>query len=173
VEIGFENRSHAISDVHVEDVDMIHVERGAAISIHNGDSGVVEDVSYDNIRVEDAHRKLIDFAVLYAPYGPDKPASRELIDQRIDRGGTWDALLCYLPSEKAALTGRRGHIRNITVKNLQVVAGALPYSVMAGFDPEHAVENVVIEGLIYQGRAISDPASAKLVTDFATGIVIR
>jgi hypothetical protein len=173
VEIGFENRSHGISDVHVEDVDMIHVERGAAISIHDGDSGVVENVSYDNIRVEDAHRKLIDFAVLYAPYGPDKPSSKDEINQRTDRGGTWDALLCSLPSEKAALAGRRGHIRNITVKNLQVVAGALPYSVVAGFDAGHGVENVVIEGLSYEGRSLSDAASAKLVTDYATGIVIR
>jgi hypothetical protein len=173
VEIGFENRSHAISDVHVKDVDMIHVERGAAISIHVGDSGVVENVSYDNIRVEDAHRKLIDFAVLYAPYGPDKPATQAEINRRMDRGGTWDALLCYLPSEKAALASRRGHIRNITVKNLQVVAGAMPYSVLAGFDAEHAVENVVIEGLRYQGRALSDAAGAKLVTDYATGVAIQ
>ena len=173
VEIGFENRSHTISDVHVKDVDMIHLERGAAISIHNGDSGMVENVSYEDIRVEDARRKLIDFAVLYAPYGPDKPASQTEIDRRIDRGGTWDGLLCYLPSEKAALAGQRGHIRNITVKNLQVVAGALPYSVLAGYDAEHAVDNVVIEGLSYQGRAISDQASAKLVKDYATGLVIR
>jgi polygalacturonase len=173
VEIGFENRSHGISDVHVKDVDMIHVERGAAISIHDGDSGVVEDVTYDNIRVEDAHRKLMDFAVLYAPYGPDKPSSKGEIDQRTDRGGTWDALLCYLPNEKAALAGRRGHIRNITVKNLQVVAGSLPYSVVAGFDAGHGVENVLIEGLSYQGRGLGDAASAKLVTDNATGVVIQ
>lgn len=173
VEIGFENRSQAISDVHVEDVDMIHVERGAAISIHNGDSGVIENVSYDNICVEDARRKLIDFAVLYAPYGPDRPLSKDEIEQHLDRGGAWDAALCYLPSEKARLAARRGHIRNITVKNLQVVEGALPYSVMAGFDAGHEVENVVIEGLSYQGRAIQDESSAKLVKDYAAGVVIR
>jgi polygalacturonase len=173
VEIGFENRSHSIGDVHVQDVDMIHVERGAAISIHNGDSGVIENVSYDNIRVEDAHRKLIDFAVLYAPYGPDKPASQAEISRRMDRGGTWDAILCYLPGEKADLASRRGHIRNVTVKNLQVVAGDLPYSVVAGFDAAHGVENVVIDGLSYQGRPIRDEASAKLVKDYATGVAIR
>ena len=173
VEIGFENRSRAISDVHVQDVDVIHVERGAAISIHNGDSGVIENVSYDNIRVEDAHRKLIDFTVLYAPYGPDRPASQNEINARIDRGGTWDASLCYLPGEKAALAGRRGHIRNVTVKNLQVIAGALPYSVLAGYDAGHGVENVVIEGLSYQGHALGDAGSAKLVTDYATGVVIK
>ena len=86
---------------------------------------------------------------------------------------TWDASLCYLPSVRAALASGRGHIRNITVKNLQVVAGSLPYSVMAGFDVEHGVENVAIEGLIYQGRVITDEAEAKLVTDYATGGVIR
>jgi len=35
-----------------------------------------------------------------------------------------------------------------------VVGGALPYSVLAGFDREHSVENVLIEGLQYQGRPI-------------------
>jgi len=173
IEIGFENRSYTISDVHVENVDMIHIERGAAISIHDGDSGVVEGVSYDNIRVEDVRRKLMDFAVLYAPYGPDKPASEAVTKERMDRGGTWDAVLCYLPGEKAALAARRGQIRNVTVKNVQVVAGALPYSVIAGFDAGHGVENVTIEGLSYQGRAITDEAGAKLVTDYATGVVMR
>jgi len=173
VEIGFETRGHAISEVKVEDVDMIHVERGAAISIHNGDSGVVENVSYDNIRVEDAHRKLMDFAVVYAPYGPDKPASGAAIEERKDRGGAWDADLCYLPSEKGELGGRRGHIRKVTVKNLRVVAGELPYSVIAGFDAGHGVEDVAIEGLSYQGRPIRDEASAKLVRDYATRVEIR
>ncbi len=173
VEIGFEIRSHTVSDVHVEDIDMIHVERGAAISIHNGDSGVVENVSYDNIRVEDVHRKLMDFAVVYAPYGPDKPAGQAEISRRMDHGGSWDAVLCYLPSEKATLSSRRGLIRNITVRNLQVVAGDLPYSVIAGYDAEHGVENVTIEGLSYQGRALRDESTAKLVQDYASGIVIQ
>ena len=173
LEIGFENRKHAIHDVHFEDVDMIHVERGAAISIHNGDLGMIENVTYENIRVEDAHRKLIDFAIVYAPYGPDRPNTEAEIRDRMDRGGAWDAVLCCLPGEKTTLASRRGHIRNIAVRNLQVVAGALPYSVIAGFDAEHTIDNVIVEGLSYQGRPIYDASSGKIVKEYANGVVIR
>ena len=156
LEIGFETRNRPIHDIRFEDIDLIHVERGSAISIHNGDAAVVEDVVFDNIRVEDARRKLIDFAVVYAQYGADRPASDEENARRLDRGGTWDGMLTYSPSEKPERAKFRGHIRNIRVSNLHVVDGALPYSALAGFDEGHAVENVVIDGLQYLGRPILD-----------------
>src|SRR5271157_1032684 len=173
LEIGFENRAHAIHDVRFEDIDLIHVEHGAAMSIHDGDSGTIENITYENIRVEDARRRLVDFAIVYAPYGTDRPATDAEVRDRMDRGGAWDAILCYLPDEKAALISRRGHIRNVVVRNLRVVAGAMPYSVVAGFDTEHSVDNVVLEGLSYQGIPIRDAASSKLVTEYASGLVLR
>jgi hypothetical protein len=154
LEIGFETRNRPIHGVRFEDVDIIHVERGSAISIHNGDAATVEDVDFKDIRVEDAHRKLIDFAVVYAQYGADRPATGEENSRRLDRGGAWDGLLSYTPDEKPLRAKFRGHIRDIRVTNLHVVGGALPYSVLAGFDREHSVENVLIEGLQYQGRPI-------------------
>lgn len=133
--IGFENRSYTISGVKVEDVDMIHVQRGAAIGIHDGDTGVGENVSYDNIRVEDARRKLMDFAVVYAPYEPDKPASEAETSGRMDRGGAWDANLCYLPAEKAAPAGRQGISAMLTVANLQIVGGGVALQRDGGIRP--------------------------------------
>ena len=173
LEIGFENRSHRTHDIRFKDIDMIHIERGSAISIHNGDSGVVEDIVYDDIRVEDIHRKLIDFAVLYAPYGPDRPSRQEEIRERMDRGGTWDAVLCYLQKEKEELSLRRGSIRNIRVSRLRVVGGSLPYSVIAGFDHDHNISQVDIEDIEYQGSKLRDASALKLVQEHASGIVIR
>jgi hypothetical protein len=173
LEIGFETRSRPIHDVRFEDIDLIHVERGSAISIHNGDSAVVENVVFDDIRVEDARRKLIDFAVVYAQYGADRPASSEENSRRIDRGGTWDGMLSYDPSEKAERARFRGHIRNIRVSNMRVVDGALPYSVLAGFDAGHEVENVVIDGLQYLGRPIRNAADGKFVVEYATGVEFK
>jgi len=173
LEIGFETRNKPIHDIHFQDIDIIHVERGSAISIHNGDASTVEDVSYDDIRVEDARRKLIDFAVIYAQYGADRPASDEENSRRLDRGGTWDGLLRYPPGEKAERARFRGHIRNIRVTNLHVVEGALPYSVVAGFDAEHRVENVRIEGLEYQGRPLHDAKDAKCVIEDASSVDFR
>ena len=44
---------------------------------------------------------------------------------------------------------------------------------MAGFDGEHAVENVVIQGLQYQGRPIRTAAEGKFVLDYAPGFEIK
>ncbi|HXQ82120.1 MAG TPA: glycosyl hydrolase family 28 protein [Opitutaceae bacterium] len=172
LEIGFETRNRPVHGVRFEDIDIIHVERGSAISIHNGDAAVVEDVSFDDIRVEDARRKLIDFAVIYAQYGADRPATREENARRLDRGGTWDGLLSYAPGEKAERAKFRGHIRNVLVKDLHVVEGALPYSALAGFDREHGVENVVIEGLQYLGRPIRSAAEGRFSVEYA-GVEFR
>jgi len=173
VEIGFETRSHRIHDIRFQDIDMIHVERGSAISIHNGDSASVENVEYDDIRVEDIHRKLIDFAVVFAPYGPDRPASEAEIRERMDRGGSWDAALCYLPDEKKVLFRNRGTIGNIRVTRLRVTGGALPYSVLAGFDRDHSVRDIVLDDIEYQGRKLRNPAELKLVQENASEVSVR
>jgi hypothetical protein len=173
LEIGFETRNKPIHGVRFEDVDLIHVERGSAISIHNGDAATVEDVVFRDIRVEDARRKLIDFAVVYAQYGADRPASNEENSRRLDVGGSWDGLLSYPPGEKREHARFRGHIRNIRVENMSVVEGALPYSVLAGFDGDHEVEDVVIEGLRYQGRPILNASDGRLTIEFASGVVLK
>jgi hypothetical protein len=173
LEIGFETRNHPIHDVRFEDIDIIHVERGSAISIHNGDAAIVENVVFDDIRVEDARRKLIDFAVVYAQYGADRPATDEENSRRLDRGGLWDGLLSYAPEEKAERARFRGHIRNIRVTKLHVVDGSLPYSILAGFDAEHTVENVLIEGLRYLDKPIHTLEEGKFVIENAPGFELR
>ncbi len=173
VETGFELRNHKVHDIRFEDIDMIHIQRGAAISIHNGDAAWVENVTYDNIRVEDVRRKLIDIAVVYAQYGADRPKDDAENTLRMDRGGAWDGVLSYTAEEKPARAKFRGHIKGIRITNLHVVEGALPYSVIAGFDYEYAVEDVVIEGLEYQGRPIRNAADAKLTTEYARGVEIK
>jgi hypothetical protein len=173
LEIGFEMRNRPTHGIHFEDVDLIHVERGSAISIHNGDAATVEDVSYDDIRVEDARRKLFDFAVIYAQYGADRPATDAENSRRIDRGGTWDGLLRFSADEKAERSKYRGHIRNVRVNNLRVVEGSLPYSIVAGFDAGHEVEDVRITGLSYLGRPLLDAADARCVVENARGVEFR
>jgi hypothetical protein len=173
LEIGFEMRRQPTHDIHFEDIDLIHVERGSAISIHNGDAATVEDVSYDDIRVEDARRKLFDFAVVYAQYGADRPATDAENSRRLDRGGTWDGLLRYSADEKAERSGYRGHIRNIRVNNLRVVEGSLPYSIVAGFDAGHGVDDVRFSGLSYLSRPLVNAADARCVVENAEGVEFK
>jgi hypothetical protein len=56
---------------------------------------------------------------------------------------------------------------------MHVVDGRLPFSVIAGFDKDHAVENVVVEGLKYQGRPIRNASEGKFSVDHAPGFKIR
>jgi hypothetical protein len=173
IEVGFELRGATVQELRFEDIDIIRVERGSAISIHNGDSATVQNVVFDNIRVEDARHKLIDFAVVYGQYGPDRPQSAEDRRRLMDPGGAWDGVLRVPPSERAERAKFRGVIRNIRVTNLNVVEGSLPFSVISGFDKDHPVEKVVIEGMKYLGRPIRSAADARLSLDYAPGFEIR
>jgi hypothetical protein len=173
LEIGFELGGSRVYGIRFMDIDILHVERGSAISIHNGDSAWVEDVSYDDIRVEDARRKLIDFGVLYAQYGLDRPATEEERQAAIDPGGVWDGEERLTGAEAAAVAGGRGHIRNVRVTNLAVVSGFLPYSLVSGFDADHAAEQVVVTGLTYLGRPLRTAEEGRFSLSFAPGFTIR
>lgn len=77
IEIGFETRCDEIRDVTFSDIDLIHCEHegwqsGGAITIHNGDRARIHQITYRNIRVEDAVDKLFDFKVLRSNYSRDE-----------------------------------------------------------------------------------------------------
>lgn len=173
LEVGFEMRGATTSQLRFANIDIIHVERGAAISIHQGDHGLIENVLFENIRVEDVRRKVIDFCVLYAQYGLDRAPTAEERRRNLDVGGVWDGEQRFPEAERAARAQARGHVRNVRVKNLQVVDGALPYSIVAGFDEEHRVDDVVIEGFSYLGRLLRSAADARLVVAHAHGLELR
>lgn len=173
LEIGFEIRGHPVHDIHFQDIDLIHVERGAAISIHNGDTGAVEDVTYDDIRVEDAPRRLIDFAVLYSQGSLDRPSDDAENTRRLDVAGAWDGLLRFTPEERAERARFRGTIARVRVRNMRIIGGALAYSAIAGFDDAHGIQDVSFEGLRYLGRPILNPADGKFAIEHARNVVFR
>lgn len=170
IEIGFEMRAAKTERIRFEDIDIIRVERGSAISIHNGDSALIEDVLFENIRVEDARHKLIDFAVVYGRYGATDRPDRS---RPSDAGGAWDGVMHVTPQERAERGKDRGYVRNIRVRNLHVLDGPLPFSLISGFDKDHTVENVKIEGLKYLGRPVKTAAEGKFSIDHAPGFEIR
>jgi polygalacturonase len=59
IEIGFELNAAEIKNLTFKNSDIIHVEAGAAISIHNAGSGHVKNVVFDDIRIEDARRSFL------------------------------------------------------------------------------------------------------------------
>jgi len=63
----------------LKNIDVIHVEDGATMSIHNAGQAHVHDVIFDNIRVEDSRQKLIDVAIFFSRWGPDGIQDPEFI----------------------------------------------------------------------------------------------
>jgi hypothetical protein len=154
LEIGFELRAARVGDVSFEDIDVIRCERGAVMSIHNGDAATVERVRFENVRVEDARHKLIDLAVFLSRYSVDAPASEEEWRRRYLHGA-WDGVLRVDPDEKAGHARHRGRIRDVVFRNVSVVDGPAPFSIVAGYDDAHAVEGVRIEALTIHGAPVA------------------
>jgi len=173
-EIGFELRCNKISDITFTDCDVLMQEgRGAVLSIHNSDNAIVENVLYDNIRIENADQanshKLFDVAILFSVWSYDKFTDRKMID-KYRYHDAWDNLLPVLPGKEEFHASHRGHIRNIHFRNIQVLDGKLPYSVINGYDADHIVENVTFENISVQGRKITNVKELKLFSKYAKNI---
>lgn len=72
MEIGYETRAERISDITFRDIDVIGAHgEGGVFTIHNGDRARVENVRYEDIRVEHFYDKLIDFRIMPSRYSKD------------------------------------------------------------------------------------------------------
>jgi hypothetical protein len=172
VEVGFELYSNEVKNIRFENIDILHVEDGAAMSIHNAGPAHVHHVVFDNIRVEGADQKLFDVAIFFSQWGPD--GSR---DEAFNRAnylhGAWDGVQ-KIPADREDYHRQfRGRISDVIFRNIQVVDGPLPFSVFHGFDQTHNVSGVTIENLTYQGRRLQTLEAAKIRIQRAEGVVIR
>jgi polygalacturonase len=172
LEIGFELRADFVRDVVFKNCDVIHVERGAVFSIHNGDFATVENIRYEDIRVEDARHKLIDLAVFLSQYSVDRPKEPEERKRRY-MDGAWDGVLKIAVGDSAVHAPHRGRIRNIVFKDVAVVDGRPPFSILSGFDAGHPVEDVAVENLRFHGEKIKTPEDGKFFIKNAKGVRFR
>ncbi len=171
LEIGFE-LSGDVTNVSFIDNDIIHVEGGAAFSIHNARRGVVSDILVDDLRVEGTDQKLFDLAIFRSIYSEDGVREKAEVD-RLYVHGVWDNVLAVPESDKESRMKYRGYIRNVTLKNVNVVDGIFPFSVFYGSDSKHLVENVVIENLKVHGRKITKIADAKFYLENTKNIILK
>jgi hypothetical protein len=163
-EIGFELRTGSIRNVVLRDSDIIHVEGGAAFSIHNGDWADVRDIEFNDVRVEDAPDELIDIFVGLSIYSADapreyhrsnpnrKPVPPELREP--DTGthaGQWIRLA---GAEEEKHRANRGRVRGVRFVNLRVTGPRPKVVRIVGYSPENPVEDVSIRGLTIDGVAV-------------------
>jgi len=170
MEIGFELQTEKVSDILFKDCDIIHVQRGGTFTIHNGDFATVEDIRFENIRVEDSRDKLIEFRVGLSIYSGDCPweLHRQNPQRKRSPQGQWIALEGQKQKEFAA---RRGHIRNIHFKDIAVTGSELPKSYLIGYDDAHGVENVLIENLCFNDRRILKAQDGSFTVERAKNIL--
>jgi hypothetical protein len=172
IEIGFELNSAEVKNVTFKNCDIIHIEAGAAISIHNAGTGHVKNIIFDDIRIEDARQKLFDLAIFRSQYSED--GTRDPEERRkYYLNGAWDGVL-MVPSElKEKHAPFRGKISDVVFRNIQIVDGLFPYSVFYGYDARHNINNVTIENLTVHGKRIQSINKLKLYSENTNNVVVR
>lgn len=171
IEIGFE-LSGNVTNVSFINNDVIHTEGGAAFSIHNARRGVVSKILVDDLRVEGTDQKLFDLAIFRSIYSEDGIRDRATVD-KLYIHGIWDNVLAVPEADKESRMKYRGHIKDITLKNVSVVDGIFPFSVFYGSDKAHLVENVTVENLTVHGKKITQLSDAKLYLENTKNITIK
>jgi len=120
LEIGYETRGDVFEDITFKDIDVIHCEHegwqsGGVLTIHNGDRALVQNVVYEDIRIEDAQEKFIDFKILDARYTRDdkKGYIRDILIK--------DVAFVDGPFPPSIIRGweeDEHYIQNVTIENL-------------------------------------------------------
>lgn len=170
MEIGFELQTDSISDVIFTDCDIIHVERGGTFTIHNGDWATVENIRFENIRVEDSREKLIEFRIGLSIYSGDCPQEyhRQNPNRKRSPLGQW---MPVADDELGTYAAKRGRIRNIHFENIEVMGQNPPKSFLIGYDDgEHSVQNIIIENLRIDGMRVKNADEANMVIERAKNV---
>lgn len=140
MEIGYETRSDLIEGISFRNIDVIHAFHKPVMSIHGGDRATVQNISWEDIRVEDAHMNAME------------PTDNLLMDLWVGTAvWTQDAT--------------RGKIQNVKFKNISVLGGRLPRSRINGFDGGHKVTGVTIENMTLLGRPIRSLSDGNYLTN--------
>lgn len=171
VEIGFELDSEEIKNITFDNNDIIHIEGGAALSIHNAGKAHVKDITFSNIRIEDARQKLFDIAIFRSQYSPDKPAREDRA--KLYMHGAWDGVTLVPASDTALHAPFRGKVSNVKFHNITIVDGLHPYSVFSGFDKEHNIKNVEIADFYIRDKKIITLADAKFYAENTEELIIK
>lgn len=181
LEIGFELMGKTVQNIIFRNCDVIRVEKGAVFSIHNGGTATVQNVLFENIRIEDARDELIDLYIGLSIYSEDIPEPYKrrhgfnLPDSlkdpiANDNRDQW----MYLPhDERTPYTKGRGYINNIVFRNIEVNNGKAIPSLIKGWDEKHSVTNVLIQNLKINGELILDADSGNFFLENVNGLMFE
>lgn len=145
MEIGHELAVDYVRNVTFRDIDVLQVDaNGAVFSIHNNDRAIVEDVCFEDIRIEHCYDKLIDFRISRSMYSSDEQRGRI----------------------------RQVTLKNIDWHQQPMNPG-YTVSLIGGWDPDHRVEGVSVENFLVNGRRIRDAEELEVFSRHAEPLVVR
>ena len=145
MELGFELAADHVRDIRFRDIDVISVEgMGAVFSIHNGDRAVIENIVFEDIRIDHCYDRFIDFRVLVSRYNVDEK-----------RGHI-----------------RGIHLRDIEWRRNRFNAGST-ISLIGGYDADHPVREVTFTNVRLDGQPIKDPDDLELHLRHAEAIRVQ
>jgi len=145
LEIGFELRARAVRNIVFRDCDVICVHHhGAVFSIHNGEFATVENVRYEDIRVEHYYDLLIDLRIVWSRWSrfPERGRIRNV------------------------------QFKNIRVQQANNNWG-YSKSLIGGFDAQHMIEHVVIEDFYLGDQKVTTADELDLYMKNARDVVIK
>lgn len=151
LEIGAETCAPEITGVVFEDCSIMR-STSTAMDIQHGDRATIRDIRYENIYVEMDEQNL-------------RPRLQKQRDERYDPvpGSYLPRLLSVaIRGNNYSRDTLRGTIENVLFRNIMVTAPRMPESFLSGFDAEHGITGVVIEGISLNGKQVADAAAAKL-----------
>lgn len=145
MEVGVELRADRVHRVRFEDIDVLHSPTGYPLmGIHHGDRALVSDITFENIRIEDAPgAQLFDIRITPSYWNRDTKMGR---------------------IEKVAF-------RNIRVLGNPGLALLMSDSRLQGYDEEHDIREVFFEGIELCGKTSGDAGALALeCRDYVEGV---
>ena len=73
-----------------------------------------------------------------------------------------DFKICF---DRYSRDAERGQIRDVTVRNVRVVDGSPPVSIVQGYDQNHIPERITFEDVVIHGEPARDASAARMVTE--------
>ncbi len=169
-EVGFELRVDTIRGITFRNCDIIHVLRGGAFTIHNGDRAKIENLLLEDVRIEQTDR-LVDFHVGLSIYSDDCPApfrrsnpTRKAVPKQHRPERANNVYQWYVPAEAdlPLYEKNRGLIRNIVLRNVDVLSVPRSGSILNGYNSTHNISGVTFEGLRIGGKTITSAEQADM-----------
>ncbi len=152
MEIGAETCAPEIAAVAFEDCDIIRTTH-IAMDIQHGDRAAIRDIRFESIRVEVDDRNL----------QPRIQNSREEEYADASAGRYCPSLLeIVIHQTPYSKDQQRGTVRGVSFRDITVAGAQMPSSSFRGFDAEHAVEDVTIENLRFNGKRLQSASEARL-----------